>query len=141
MKKIKSVVQSSSLIDDLKSMGLHAHAGVIEQAVSNKIESILEDEGCDDSEDSEYEEDYEDSDAEELEDVLEDEGVNDTDIDEESEDDVLADSAVGLDEKVKYSPKQLKKLKAIATECLRTKTSVTSAKALLTAIATYEESR
>lgn len=136
MKKIKSVV-ANSLVDDLKSIGLYAHAGVIEQAIhaKDKIKDILDDEGIDDEE---SDCDLDGDGDEDLEEVLEEEGVGDN---ESEEDEELPDNAVGLDEKTQYSPRQIKKLKAIANECLTSNTSTVSAKALLTAIANYEASR
>lgn len=137
MKKINSVVTSStSLVDDLTSMGLFAQASVIDQAIgaSKKIKSVLLDEGVGDADD--VDDDNIDEESDDLEDVLEDEGVGDNDIDEESDD--LPDDAVGVDAGSKYSPKQLQKLKKIANACIAENKSVKSAKALLVSIANYE---
>jgi hypothetical protein len=137
MKRITSCVAQSSLVDDLKSMGLYTHASVVESAVQASIKSVLEDEGVSDNEETDGDLDEEtDTDVDDMEDILEDEG-----IESEEDEDRLPDDAIGLDSNLKYSPKQLKKLKSIAQQCLEKKTSIKPAKALLAAIAHYEASR
>ena len=136
MKRITSCVAQSSLVDDLKSMGLYTHASVVESAVQASIKTVLEDEGVSDNEETDGDLDEETDTDDDMEDILEDEG-----IESEEEEDSIPDDAIGLDANLKYSPKQLKKLKSIAQQCLEKKTSIKPAKALLAAIAHYEASR